>query len=147
MAQRPVIGKNDWLFVQNGANVIAIKCLTSHTITGSQTINNTVTKCGRKKSPQGDPDFQISGEGEIVLTDGVDATTVYSFGDLFNLMKAGTLVHVISGPASGNPVAGDETYEGDGYLSAIERTSPADGDVTFTFTFDMETLEEIKETT
>lgn len=141
MAERTVIGKNVWLFVRTGpSTVIPIKCLTSHTITASQEISNTDTKCGRKKAPQGDPDFQISGEGQIMLFDDGDETTNYSAADLFAMIKLGSAVTVVSGPASGTPVEGDVTYEGSGWVSEWELTYPAAEESTFSFTFDMETL-------
>lgn len=144
---RTLIGTNDWLFIQpsGSSDVIAIKCLTSHSITGSQDINNTVTKCGRKKTPNGAPDFQITGEGEIQLTSSPDEGTLYSYGDLFNLLKNQTQVHVVSAPKPGTEAAGDEVYEGDGFLSALEKVSPADGAGTFTFTFEMEDIIKTKQ--
>lgn len=141
MAERTVIGKNVWLFVDTGTPpMIPIKCLTSHSITASQEIANIDTKCGRQKSPQGDPDFQITGEGQVMLFTNPDTGTAYSSGDLFDMIKLGDRVTVVSGPASGTPVEGDETYTGEGYVSEWEVTYPAAEQSTFTFTFDMETL-------
>lgn len=141
MAERTVIGKNVWLFVLIApSTMIPIKCLTSHTITGSQEISNTETKCGRKKSPQGDPDFQINGEGQIMLYTDPTTGQAYSSYDLFQMMKVGDAVTVVSGPASGTPLEGDVTYTGTGYISEWEETYPAGEESTFTFTFDLETL-------
>ncbi len=141
MAERTVIGKNVWLFIKPLVGpVIPIKCLTSHSITASQEISNVVTKCGRKKQPQGDPDFQITGEGQIMLFTNPDTGASYSSVDLLNLLKSGDRVDVVSGPASGIPVEGDVTYTGSGFVSQWEETYPAAEESTFTFTFDLETL-------
>lgn len=142
MAERTVIGKNVWLYVKTGpTTLIPIKCLTSHSITASQEISNTETKCGRKKTPQGDPDYQITGEGQIMLFTGGDGATNYSAGKLFDVMKNQQRVEVVSAPA-GTPQEGDETYSGFAYLSEWEKTYDAGAESTFSFTFDVDgTLE------
>lgn len=137
---RTVIGKNVWLFIKNGSITIPIKCLTSHTITGSQEISSTDTKCGRSKAPQGDPDFQITGEGQIMLLlDAEEATNVSSVY-MYNLLSSGTKFTVVSGPANESPLEGDVTYTGVGYLSEWEETYPAGEESTFSFTIELETL-------
>jgi len=138
MAQRTVIGKNVWLFIRTGpSTVIPIKCLTEHTITASQEISNTVTKCGRIKAPLGDPDYQITGAGQIMLFTDADTTTNYSAKDLFAMLAVGLEVEVVSGPASGIPVEGDVTYSGLGYITEWENAYPAAEESTFTFTIDI----------
>lgn len=138
MALRRVIGENVWLFIKSGANNIAIQCLTTHTITASQEVANTITKCGRVKTPVGDADIQITGEGQIYLVDGPDLTTTYSVAKIYELLNAKTLVEVVSGPKSGTPVPGDITYEGKGYVTQLEQTYAAGENSTFSFTIDID---------
>ena len=146
MAERTVIGKNVWLYVRTAPNtLIPIKCLTSHTITGSQEISNTETKCGRKKTPQGDPDYKITGEGQIMLYTEGDGATNKSAGALFDIMDAQQRVEIVSAP-DGVPVEGDETYSGFAYLSEWEVVYDAGAESTFSFTFDVDgELEKVTE--
>jgi hypothetical protein len=138
MAEKTVIGKNVWLYIRTAPTVIIpIKCLTQHTITGSQEISNTETKCGRKKTPQGSPDYQITGEGQIMLFTGGDDATNYSAGALFRIMADQQRVEIVSAP-DGVPQEGDETYSGFAYLSEWELVYDAGAESTFSFTFDVD---------
>lgn len=138
MAERTVVGKNVWLYIKAGTTLIPIKCLTTHEITGSQEMSNTETKCGRKKSPQGDPDFQITGEGQIQLLSGADNTNSYSIAHLFEVFSSQQKFDVVSAPNALTPVAGDITYTGSGYLSDLNITYPAGEESTFSFTVDID---------
>lgn len=147
MAITEIKGKDVWLFVKTGVStVIPIKCLTTVTVTASQEVSNTDTKCGRKKSAQGDPDYQISGEGLIQKITGTDTTTNYTAKDLFNMISLGDTVDLVVGPASGTPVEGDVTYSGKAIVSEWEATYPSAEDSTFSFTFEIdgELLQEVE---
>lgn len=138
--ERTVIGENVWLYIRTAPNVIIpIKCLTQHTISASQEISNTITKCGRKKTPQGDPDYQISGEGQIMYFTGADTAANYSSQSLFTAMASKQRLEVVSAPADAEePVEGDVTYTGFGYLSEWEAVYDAGAESTFSFTVDID---------
>lgn len=137
MSERTVIGKNVWLYVRTGpSTVIPIKCLTTHTITGSQEVSTTDTKCGRLKTAQGDPDFQVTGEGQVMLFTGGDGATNYSAGALFDALTAKQQIEWVSAP-DGTPVEGDETFSGIGLFSEWEITYPAGEESTYSFTIEV----------
>lgn len=138
MAERTVIGKNVWLYVRTGpSTLIPIKCATSHTISASQEVATTQTKCGTKNTPVGDPVYTITGEGQIMLFTGGDGATNYSSGALFDIMKTQQKVDIVSAP-EGLPVEGDETFEGSGYISEWETVYDAGAESTYSFTVNID---------
>lgn len=149
MAITEIKGKDVWAFIRTGVStVIPIKCLTTVTVTASQEVSNTDTKCGRKKAAQGDPDYQVSGEGLIQKLTGVDVSNNYTAKDLFNMITLGQSVDLVIGPASGTPVEGDVTYSGKAIVSEWEATYPSAEDSTFSFTFEIDgaLLQEVEPT-
>lgn len=129
MAERQVAGKDILLMIDpaGGTSYKTIVCLTSNGLKRTTSIIDAASKCGSSSTP-GAQTVTVDFTGQVVVSPDV---THVSEGDLHDLWQASTNIGWAMGPAV--PVAGDVTYNGQGFISDLSDTFDMNG-ATFTGT-------------
>lgn len=129
MAQHKVSGNDVLLFIGTDGNTYnTIVCLTQNAITRAINIIEANSKCGPDTLP-GVLSNGVTFEGQVMF-DPVGGTV--SVDDLDDYWRNKTTIYWKMGKA--NPVIGDITYSGTGFIAQLDETAAQDSPMTFSGT-------------